>query len=123
MNAVDADHLLSWLVDAPLYAVLVDVRNYTHKPEHRFFSDISGASGFHEQLVGKRVADGVLYASDVRFLAVKFPAAGVAIYRKAGSPRTSPVLVYADTLVGLPSDGKGGDVIMPFSAGVIRIRV
>jgi hypothetical protein len=121
MNVIDGDHLISWLVDAPLFAVLVDTRTYKHLPEHRWLSDIAGATGFHEALVGKRVADRIFFANDVRFLAVSFPASAVALYVKGLNPRQSPVLLYADVLVGFPTQGNGGDVIVPFTQGVLRV--
>jgi hypothetical protein len=121
MNIVDGNHLISWLADAPLFAVLVDTRDYKHFPEHRWLSDIAGAKGFHEPLVNKRVHDRTFFANDVRFLAVGFPAAGVAVYVKGPTFRQSPVLVYASSLVGLPSKGNGGDVIVPFSVGVLKV--
>ena len=123
MNVIDRNHLLTWLESAPLHAVLVDTRGYQHRPEHRWLNDVQGAMGFHEQLVSKRVSEGRLYAADVRFLAVKFPAAAVAVYVKRDSARQSPVLIYADTLVGLPSKGDGGDIIVPFSTGVLGINI
>lgn len=121
MNIVDGDHLISWLLDAPLFSVLVDNRIYRHFPNHRFLSDIAGATGFHEQLVNKRVAGRALFANDVRFLAVGFPAAAVALYVKGPNAKQSPVLLYADVLVGFPTQGRGGDVIVPFSQGVLRV--
>ena len=121
MNIVDGDHLISWLVDAPLFAVLVDTREYKHFPEHRFLADITGAKGFHEPLMAKRVAGRALFANDVRFLAVGFPATAMALYVKGPTFRQSPVLCYADVLVGFPTKGNGGDVIVPFSQGVLRV--
>jgi len=121
MNIVDGDHLISWLVEAQLFAVLVDTRVYKHLPEHRFLSDIVGATGFHELLINKRVGGRALFANDVRFLAVGFPASAVALYVKGGKPAQSPVLLYADVLVGFPTQGHGGDVIVPFSQGVLRV--
>jgi hypothetical protein len=108
MNIIDGDHLLSWLVDAPL-------------PEHRWISAIAGATGFHEPLMNKRVRDQTLFANDVRFLAVGFPATAVAVYVAAATLKQSPVLLYADVLVGFPTKGNGGDVIVPFSQGVLRV--
>lgn len=121
MNIVDGDHLISWLVDAPLHAVLVDTREYRHFPQHRWLADIAGAKGFHEPLIAKRVHDRAFFANDVRFLAVGFPAAAVAVYVKGPTFKQSPVLLYADVLVGFPTKGLGGDVIVPFSAGVLRV--
>lgn len=121
MNIVDGDHLISWLVDAPLFAVLVDARNYKYFPEHRWLSDIAGAIGFHEPLMAKRVQGRTLFAQDVRFLAVGFPAAAVALYVKGASYKQSPVLLYASQLVGFPTQGHGGDVIVPFSDGVLKV--
>lgn len=120
MNIIDGDHLISWLAEAPLFAVLVDTRVYKHLPEHRWISEIAGATGFHEPLMNKRVMNRTLFANDVRFLAVGFPATAVAVYVKA-SGKQSPVLLYADGLVGFPTKGNGGDVIVPFSVGVLKV--
>jgi hypothetical protein len=121
MNIVDGDHLLNWLLSVPVYAVLVDGRHYRWQPEHRWLSDITGQAGFHEMLVGKIVQNRTFFANDVRFLAVTFPASAVAVYVKGPSVQQSPVICYADVLVGLPAKGDGGDIIMPFSHGVLRV--
>lgn len=121
MNVIDGDHLLSWLIDAPLFAVLVETDGYRWKPTDRWLSDIVGANGFHEPLMGKRIQDRTLYANDVRFLAVKFKASALAVYAKGSSLSNSPVLLYADSLVGFPTKGSGGDVIVPFSVGIIKV--
>lgn len=121
MNIVDGDHLLSWLVGAPLFAVLVDTNDYYWKPSDRWLSNITGATGFHEPLMAKRVEQRTLFAQDVRFLAVKFKASALAVYVKGSSPQTSPILLYADSLVGFPTKGSGGDVIVPFSVGIIKV--
>jgi hypothetical protein len=121
MNIVDGNHLISWLVDAPVFAVLVDGKNYRWEPEHRWLADIKGAASWHEPLMGKRVENRMFYASDVRFRLVGFRASAVAVYVKKSTPQNSPVLVYADTMTNLPTQGKHGDVIVPFTHGVIHV--
>lgn len=121
MNVIDGDHLLNWMLDAPLFATLVETDGYRWKPTDRWLGQITGANGFHEPLMGKRVENRTFYASDVRFLAVKFKAAALAVYVKGPSLNTSPILLYADSLIGFPTKGNGGDVIVPFSVGMIKV--
>ena len=120
MTTLDRDHLISWLLEAPLYAVLVNANRYG-QTAGRWLADIAGAEGIHEPLTGKKIANGRFYAQDLTFGNVRFPAAAVVVYVRKGTPRQSPVLIYANDLAGFPTQGRGGDVIIPFSGGVLQV--
>lgn len=121
MMTLDGTHLISWLVEAPLFAVLVDTRKYKYFPEHRWLAAIEGAEGWHEPLMNKKVYGRTLYADDTTFRLVRIPAGAVVIYVKRANPKTSPVLIFTNEMTGLPVKGNGSDVVVPFSQGVLRV--
>ena len=114
MNCINKDALIDWLLTANVMAMLVDT---TKAPagEPRMMGDIPGKSGIGQVLRNKRVVDGVFYADDMTFPAVKtrVGACVVCVDQR--------VLVYQDGIVDSPTDPKGGDVTVPFSNGVLAV--
>lgn len=90
----------------------------------QYYSTISSyVVGTPQTLGSKSVALGVFDAADATFTAV---AAGdtieaVVIYKDTGTPSTSPLLLYLDTITGFPLATNGGDIPIVFDNGAYKI--
>lgn len=89
-----------------------------------FITSVTAITGTTDQtLGGKSVTGGVFDANDATFTAV--PAGetseGVVIYKDTGTPATSPVIAYIDTITGFPLATNGGDITIQWDNGAYKI--
>lgn len=89
-----------------------------------FWSGISANLLNTSQTLGsKTVTAGVFDAADVTFTAVTSGSTvkAVVIWKDTGTPSTSPLLVYIDTITGFPLATNGGDITITWDNGSYRI--
>ena len=89
-----------------------------------FWSTISANLLNSSQTLGsKSVTAGVFDAADVTFTAVTSGSTvkAVVIWRDTGTPSTSPLLVYIDTITGFPLATNGGDITVTWDNGSYKI--
>mgnify|MGYP000320087894 FL=1 len=89
-----------------------------------FWSTISGnLLNTSQTLASKTVTAGVFDAADVTFTAVTSGSTvkAVVIWKDTGTPSTSPLLVYIDTITGFPLATNGGDITITWDNGSYRI--
>jgi hypothetical protein len=110
------------------------VRGYAFSAAHKFVSDLTGAGG---TLVGtsaalgtKTVTGGVADAADVTFTAVASGAAitGVAVFQSSAvgggadvAATAQRLILWLDTLTGLPVTPNGGDINLTWDNGANKI--
>lgn len=89
-----------------------------------FWSGISANLLNTSQTLGsKTVTAGVFDAADVTFTAVTSGSTvkAVVIWKDTGTPSTSPLLVYIDTITGFPLATNGGDITITWDNGSYKI--
>lgn len=89
-----------------------------------FWSGISANLLNTSQTLGsKTVTAGVFDAADVTFTAVTAGSTvkAVVIWKDTGTPSTSPLLVYIDTITGFPLATNGGDITITWDNGSYKI--
>lgn len=89
-----------------------------------FWSTISANLLNTSQTLGsKSVTGGVFDAADVTFTAVTSGSTvkAVVIWKDTGTPSTSPLLVYIDTITGFPLATNGGDITITWDNGSYKI--
>ena len=89
-----------------------------------FWSGISANLLNTAQTLGsKSVTGGVFDAADVTFTAVTSGSTvkAVVIWKDTGTPSTSPLLVYIDTITGFPLATNGGDITITWDDGSYKI--
>ena len=89
-----------------------------------FWSTISANLLNTSQTLGsKSVTAGVFDAADVTFTAVTSGSTvkAVVIWKDTGTPSTSPLLVYIDTITGFPLATNGGDIQIIWDSGANKI--
>jgi hypothetical protein len=89
-----------------------------------FYTSISAhVIGTPQTLANKTITNGVFDADDVTFTAVAAGSTleGVVIYKDTGTPATSPLLAYIDTITGFPLATNGGDITIQWDNGAFRI--
>ena len=89
-----------------------------------FWSTISGnLLNTSQTLASKTVTAGVFDAADVTFTAVTAGSTvkAVVIWKDTGTPSTSPLLVYIDTITGFPLATNGGDITITWDNGSYKI--
>lgn len=76
-----------------------------------------------QTLASKSVTGGVFDAADVTFTAVTSGSTvkAVVIWKDTGTPSTSPLLVYIDTITGFPLATNGGDITITWDNGSYKI--
>lgn len=76
-----------------------------------------------QTLASKSVTAGVFDAADVTFTAVTNGSTvkAVVIWKDTGTPSTSPLLVYIDTITGFPLATNGGDITITWDNGSYKI--
>lgn len=118
---------IDWLNDN-IKCVLVDQGAYTvDLVNHQFLSDIPGGariatSGNLASKTTNSPVGGVADAADVTFTAVS----GVSIeylviYQDTGAAGTSRLILFLDTVTGLPATPSGADWVIQWDNGVNRI--
>ena len=95
---------------------------YTYSAAHEFLSAVTRV-GTDQTLTGKSVTGGVFDAAPAEFgiLAPGNKIKAVVLYMDTGSPSTSPLLFYMDSVQGLPMDTNGGEVRVPWDTGPNKI--
>ena len=76
-----------------------------------------------QTLGSKSVTGGVFDAADITFTAVTSgsTAKAIVIRKDTGTPSTSPLLVYIDTITGFPLATNGGDITITWDNGSYKI--
>ena len=76
-----------------------------------------------QTLGSKSVTGGVFDAADITFTAVTSgsTAKAIVIRKDTGTPSTSPLLVYIDTITGFPLATNGGDITNTWDNGSYKI--
>lgn len=76
-----------------------------------------------QTLASKSVTGGVFDAADVTFTAVTSGSTvkAVVLWKDTGTPSTSPLLVYIDTITGFPLATNGGDITITWDNGSYKI--
>lgn len=114
MNHLAKDAILDMIVKCGLEAMLVDTTDYAFDPSHRSLAQIAGRSGIGQKILALRATGGTLYGDDMKFPAVKSRVGAVVIYFP-----DQTVLAYSDGIVDSVKSPKGGDVMVPFSRGIV----
>ena len=96
---------------------------YVYDAAHEFLADVGATIGTDQTLAGKTVTGGVFDADDANFgvLAPGSNIGSAAIYKDAGSPATSPLLLHITDVVGLPLSTNGSGVMLGWSNGAAKI--
>jgi hypothetical protein len=110
------------------------VRGYTFSAAHKFVSDLTGAGGTLVATSGalgtKSVTSGVADAADITFTAVASGAAitGLAIFQSSAvgggadvAASAQRLILWTDTLTGLPVTPNGGDITVTWDNGANKI--
>jgi hypothetical protein len=116
---------IDWINDS-VVAVLLDTSEYTvDLANDQYLADIPEAACVAVvELSGKSVlAGGVLDADDSSFAAVAPGGAcgAVLLYKDTGAEASSPLVLYLDSLTGLPVTPDGGDIVATWNNGADRI--
>ena len=79
--------------------------------------------GTPQTLASKTITNGVFDAADVTFSAVTAGSTseGVVIYKDTGTPSTSALIAYIDTITGFPLATNGGDITIQWDNGAYKI--
>lgn len=114
----------NWLTDNVGY-VLVDTNVYTYASTHAAYSAIPvGARIASGTLSSKTVhSSGGLKADNISISALTGAYVGaVVLYKVGGTEAASPLLVYLDTISGLPFAPSGGNVLISWNAnGIFKV--
>ena len=105
-------------------AIIVSSAYTANLTTHEFLSDVdANRLGADATLANKTVATGRLDADDVTWSAVTAGATAKAVilYKDTGTPVTSPLLLYIDTITGWPLATSGGDITVQWDNGAYRI--
>lgn len=89
-----------------------------------FYDDVSShVVGTPQTLGSKTITNGVFDAADVTFTAVSAgdTVEAVVIYKDTGTPSTSNLLAYIDTITGFPLATNGGDITIQWDSGSYKI--
>ena len=104
---------------------MIDTGTYTFSQTHATIADIPSQSiiGTPVALSNKSVTAGVFDADDPSFTSVSGATIeAYIIYRDTGTPSTSYLLVYFDSVSsGLPITPNGGDILLQFSNASAKI--
>jgi hypothetical protein len=114
---------LDLLVDTLKVRMLGD---YVYDPADVFHSDLTNVIGSAVQVTVASVADGLAIANDITFPNVVSGTTvkGLAVYRDAVTPESSPLIAYLDrradsTLLGVIPNG--ADITFTFTNYLIRL--
>lgn len=96
---------------------------YTFSTSDQFVAALGTTIGTAQTLANKSITGGVFDADDVDFGAIAPGSTikAVAIAKDTGNTSTSPLLLYFDTVTGLPLATNGGNVTVPWDSGVKKI--
>jgi hypothetical protein len=111
MNYLSKDVILQLIVAAGATAHLVDTTDYAFSEADTELAQVKGATVAKPVKLSAR--DGTLYGDDLKFENVQTRVGAVAVCCKG------KVLAYSDSIVDKVRSPKGGDVIVPFSKGIL----
>src|SRR3954462_2542920 len=115
---------IAWLTDN-IKAVLVDSAAYTpNLATHQYLSDIAAGARIatSANLTSKTSTAGVADANDAIFTAASGAQSEyVVLYKDTGTATTSALILFMDTLTGLPVTPNGGDITVVFDNGANKI--
>lgn len=115
--------LIDWVGDS-ITAMLVDTTQYTvNLATHQYLSDIAaGARGPTVAMAGKSAAAGVADANDLAFASVPNTLySALVLYLDTGTPATSRLILYTDTITGLPAKTNTGEIDITFDNGANKV--
>jgi hypothetical protein len=119
---LDAD--IDWSAD-DIRAILVDTALYTPvQATDTFLTSIAGGARIATSgaFTGKTSTDGVADAADVTFTAVTGATTeAIVIYKHTGSDATARLILFLDTVTGIPFTPSGADIIVQWSNGADKI--
>ena len=101
-----------------IQAVLVDA-GYTFAASDAFITSVlvGNRVATSANFTGQTVVDGVFDAADVTFSAVSGnQVTQVVVFKTTGTEATSPLIIYYDTITGLPVTPNGGDITLSWDA-------
>jgi hypothetical protein len=110
-------------LDGTVRAVLLDLAAYTVAAEDEFLADIPAPArvAVSPALAAKTYALGIFDAADVTLPSV--PAGpsceGMALFVDSGDPATSRLVMYLDTVTGLPVTPDSTDIVIHWNAAGI----
>lgn len=95
---------------------------YAFSAAHDFYNDLSGVLAT-ATISGNSKSSGVWDATDPEWLSVASgnSAAAIVIWKDTGNVATSPLLLYDDTLLGLPYATDGGNIALRWNDGASKI--
>lgn len=115
---------IAWLTDS-IVPVLVDTGAYTpNLATHEFLSDVPSGARIKTgaPLTGKTSTAGVADADDLTLSSVSGPTCeALVLIKDTGSPATSPLIAYIDTASGLPATPTGGNILVQWDNGSLKI--
>ena len=103
-------------------AVLVDTGAYTYSASHQYLSDIAAGARIATSgnLANKTFTSGTFDADNITITGVTGATVEAAVYYiDTGNAATSKLIMYDDSLTGLPFTPNGGDVTLTFIASGI----
>ena len=110
------------VLDDNLVVVLVTA-GYTFNASDEFLDPaiiVGNRVATSGNLASKTATNGVFDAADVTFAAVSgSQITQVVLYKTTGTETTSPLVVYWDTMTGLPLTPNGGDITIAWDASGI----
>lgn len=122
-RALAAGAGLNW-VSANVKAVLVDLADYTFSASHQFLTSVPPIARVStEALTGKAIlSNGACDAADTIFLAVTGDTSeAVILYIDTGVESTSNLILYLDTVSGLPVIPNGMNIKLTWDPGTNAI--
>lgn len=103
---------------------LIDTGVYTYSASDEFYDDVSaGTIGTPQTLTTPTLTVNVFDADNSTFTSVSGNSVeALIIYKDTGTPATSPVIAYIDTVSsGLPVTPNGGDITITWDSGANKI--
>lgn len=113
---------INWMTDTIMAAFVTNAYTFSHA--HEFRTSIAASiAGTPWTLTGKSITGGVLDAADTA-PAVFAPGStlkAVVVWKDTGTAATSPLLLYFDSVTGLPMATNGGEINIPWNDGPAKI--
>ena len=111
------------LVSGTIKVVLIDTGTYTYSALHDAYDDLSGVVGTPSEILTKTVTNGVFDGADTTFTSVTGASIeALVVYLDSGTPSTSYLIAYIDTVSGgLPITSSGGNIVIQWDSGASKI--
>ena len=117
-NAVD-------MINDDIKVTLVDTNDYSvNIATDQYYDDIAAGAKVAESgnLTTKSITNGVFDADNVTFSTVTGDESeALVIWKDTGTPATSPLIAYFDSVTGLPVTPNGGDISITWDSGANKI--